>query len=281
LTAKKRLALNLGCGVSFLISPEWVNLDWQSNSKYVRKHNLLKRLPSDSETCDLVYSSHLIEHLTQKDARVLIKECYRALKPSGIIRLSLPDFEEMANAYVEAKRNGDNLASQFIMTEIVDQCVRLTPSGTFPTWYERATENQELEKLIKTRTGVSMRERAQSSRKNSSAKLLPSSDAIRVFFRRASNYIQRRYVDLVLFLLPRWFRSYHVSRTTPGERHMWHYDFDSLSSLLQEIGFENVEKIQNRETRSIFQDVLELDFDTTGKPIKGASTMFVEASKPK
>lgn len=280
MTTEKRVALNLGCGVSYLISPEWVNFDWQSNSKHVRKQNLLRKLSWDSNTCDLVYSSHLLEHLTQEDGRKLLRECFRVLKPLGTIRISIPDFEEMANAYIEAKKEGDLSASQFILTEIVDQCVRTSPSGSFPKWYKLAASDKKLEELIKTRTGVSMRDRAQSLLEESSKGHSRKLDFVRTLPQRVLNRLVKKYISLVLLFLPRWFRSYHVSKTTPGERHMWHYDFSSLSALLEELGFERVEKIQEQRTRSDFHEVLDLDFDASGRPIKGSSTMFVEASKP-
>lgn len=274
------LALNLGCGVSFIKSNDWVNLDWQSNSKFVKKHNLLKGLPFQDSFFTLVYSSHLIEHLIQEDARSLLAESYRVLKPNGTLRLSLPDFEEMARSYLSYLDKGEFLKSQFVATEILDQCTRLAPSGSFPNWYKLASTDRDLDDFINLRTGISMKSRvsSQSPKKQHSRPLF--FEFIQKLPKQLRNLIARKYIRLVILLLPEWFRRYHVSLATPGERHMWLYDYSSLSAMLKGVGFQNIEKVSDGETRSEIDGVLSLDFNSQMRPIKGISTMFVEATKP-
>lgn len=273
-------ALNLGCGVSFVQSSSWINLDWQSNSSFVRKHNLLKGLPFEDNCFTLVYSSHLLEHLTQEDAYFLLTESYRVLKPNGTLRLSLPDFEEMARTYVELMDSREFLKSQFVMTEILDQCTRLVPSGSFPKWYKLASTDIDLEEFIRLRTGISMTSRFASRLIGSDTQDLKKSDTIKKLSKQLRNRVEKNYIRLVIHFLPKWFRSYHVSLATPGERHMWLYDFTSLADILAEVGFQNIEKISNTKTRSQINDVLSLDFNVAMKPVKGKSNMFIEASKP-
>lgn len=279
--SKTGRALNLGCGVSFLRSQNWINVDWQSNSKSVKRHNLLTKLPWTKSEFELVYSSHLIEHLTTEDARELLRECFRILTPGGTLRLSLPDFEEMARAYVNLKDQGEYLKSQFVLTEILDQCVRMNPSGTFPKWYQLASTDVDLEQFVMIRTGINMRNRGESNSTNSASEEISIMEKVIVNARKARSFIERKYISLIVKLLPKWFRSYHVSRATPGERHMWLYDFASLSNLLSDIGFVEIDKVEEKVTRTLFKDVLLLDFNETGRPIKGISTMFVEATKPR
>jgi SAM-dependent methyltransferase len=274
-------ALNLGCGVSYLKDPLWLNMDWQSNSKWVTRRNLLKKFPLlDGET-ELVYSSHLVEHLTKEDARWLLAECHRVLKPGGTIRLSLPDFEEMARAYLMYLDIKEYKKSQFVLTEILDQCVRLRPSGSFPTWYKMALDDESLYDFIESRTGRKKRKLQESGLPKKSKLSCVSIQELLIVLTRARGYVSWRYIRLITKLLPAWFRDYHVSFATPGERHMWLYDFAELSRILKMIGFENIEKVVGPTTRSRYDSVLTLDFDPSGFPLKGLSTMFVEASKPR
>ena len=49
-----------------------------------------KPFPLEDGCCDLIYCSSLIEHL--QDPTVMLAECYRILKPDGILYLSFPPF---------------------------------------------------------------------------------------------------------------------------------------------------------------------------------------------
>lgn len=123
--------LNLGCGA---VAPEgWVNvdgalgarlaripglraanrwlrlfeLDWDS-SIYIA--NLSRRLPWADQSVDVVYSSHTLEHLTREAGVRLLQECFRILRPGGIIRVIVPD---LANT-VEEYNSGYLQANEFI-----------------------------------------------------------------------------------------------------------------------------------------------------------------------
>jgi predicted SAM-dependent methyltransferase len=126
-------AINLGCGLS--IAPGWINIDNSPNarlSKYpllrwllwrfrvlsdvhfrvnwprsIEIHNLKKRLPYEDASIDYAYTSHFLEHLALKDARSLMKEVFRVLKPGGVIRIVVPDLAIGARQYL-ASLNGNS-----------------------------------------------------------------------------------------------------------------------------------------------------------------------------
>lgn len=68
-----------------------------------------KRIPQASGSVDVVYSSHMIEHLDRREAGRFLAECRRVLKPGGILRLAVPDLRWSILEYME---KGD--ADQFI-----------------------------------------------------------------------------------------------------------------------------------------------------------------------
>jgi predicted SAM-dependent methyltransferase len=49
------------------------------------------RLDFEDNTFDFIYSEHFFEHLFLEEAFELLKECYRILKPNGVIRIIVPD----------------------------------------------------------------------------------------------------------------------------------------------------------------------------------------------
>jgi SAM-dependent methyltransferase len=125
--SQRPLMVNLGSGPT---GPEsWVNLDrsptmilrhaplvakairktgligdhhlvpWQS---HIVRQDLTKPLPFADGSVDAVYSSHFFEHIYYSDAHAITRECYRVLKPGGILRLALPDGEAWARELVDA-----------------------------------------------------------------------------------------------------------------------------------------------------------------------------------
>jgi SAM-dependent methyltransferase len=62
-------------------------------------HDLSLSLPLYEQSVDFIYSSHFFEHLFKDDAVVLLNCCARALKPGGIIRISIPDLAYAVSLY--------------------------------------------------------------------------------------------------------------------------------------------------------------------------------------
>ena len=57
------------------------------------------RLPDDS--LDGFYASHVMEHLSRSDCEDLLLRVHHWLKPSGILRIALPDLRRFAKSYVD------------------------------------------------------------------------------------------------------------------------------------------------------------------------------------
>ena len=49
------------------------------------------KLPFDDNSINFIYSEHFFEHLFLDEALSLFRECYRILKPFGVIRTCVPD----------------------------------------------------------------------------------------------------------------------------------------------------------------------------------------------
>jgi SAM-dependent methyltransferase len=119
--------INLGCGRN--IAPGWINYDvslkmWLLRNKVLKRllfffkliskndfetkwpSNVIKRdirkgLPHSNNSVDHIYCSHVLEHLSFEDARKVLKECHRVLKPGGCIRIVIPDLKVFAKKYLE------------------------------------------------------------------------------------------------------------------------------------------------------------------------------------
>ena len=126
--------LNLGCGFNF--HKEWINVDMISNSPYVISHNLFKGIPFHNNRFDVIYNSQVLEHFSKEKASNFVRECFRVLKPGGIMRVGVPDLENIVNEYL--KQLHENIANpsrqseanyDWILLEMYDQTVRNRSGG--------------------------------------------------------------------------------------------------------------------------------------------------------
>ena len=91
----------------------WTNVDYANESyRVVQRHPFLQYdlmaqcpLPIESDVAEAVYSSHVIEHVTDDAVRNMLAESYRILKPGGVIRLTAPDALLIFKAYQHGDRN--------------------------------------------------------------------------------------------------------------------------------------------------------------------------------
>lgn len=77
--------LHLGSGA--VILPGWLNIDFDSSlASGIYPLDIRNPLPFPDNSISVIFSEHLIEHLSKKDGLELLKECRRVLKPYAPIR---------------------------------------------------------------------------------------------------------------------------------------------------------------------------------------------------
>lgn len=91
------LCVNLGCGPTPFDG--WVNVDISRGPGIDVVWDLRRALPFRDESCSLIFSEHVIEHLSREDAERLLRECHRILQRGGILRLSTPDAGRYLRSY--------------------------------------------------------------------------------------------------------------------------------------------------------------------------------------
>lgn len=60
-----------------------------------------KPLPHATGAVDVIYTSHMLEHLFREDAEAFLRECHRVLRPGGVLRLVVPDLALSVKEYLE------------------------------------------------------------------------------------------------------------------------------------------------------------------------------------
>jgi predicted SAM-dependent methyltransferase len=264
--------LNLGCGNIFIGDKPWKNMDWAPLNSNVIKANLLDSLKFEDSSVDLIYSSHFIEHIPIEKLPKLLKEYHRVLKSGGILRIVLPDFENIAREYVDNVDAGKHQKSFFNVIEMIDQCVRNKSGGKLSDFYFESRNNSELSEYIERRTGYSYKTR---------------SIATKEFYKQDIQFIISRirrrtsllYINIIKLFLPRWYKDMYLSATQPGEKHHWVHDFYSISIMLNSAGFEKIYKMTSMSSNLDNFPFYPLDVNSQGKPLKGEESMYIEAIK--
>ena len=84
--------LNLGCGLRF--HPDFINVDLHAFNEDVVSQDITGPLRFEDNAFDVVYHSHLLEHLSRQNGAKFLKECHRICKPGGVIRVVVPQYHE-------------------------------------------------------------------------------------------------------------------------------------------------------------------------------------------
>ena len=74
--------------------------------------DIVKGLPVPPNSCNGVYCSHVLEHLSLVDFRIALQNTHLILSPGGTFRLVLPDLEYLINQYVST--SSSNAAPDFM-----------------------------------------------------------------------------------------------------------------------------------------------------------------------
>lgn len=92
------LALHIGCGD--INAPGFVNIDARPQPHvHIVTSSLfsLKMIPAN--VADMIYMSHVLEHVSHRDIVPTLREMHRLLKDGGVLRISVPDFDRIIEIY--------------------------------------------------------------------------------------------------------------------------------------------------------------------------------------
>lgn len=147
--------LHIGCG---LVTPEgWLNVDASPSlklskipvvgeslvsfmggplwPKLAQPGDVVKGLNIKEASCQLIFSAHVLEHLSLSDFQTAMTNIYTYLKPGGVFRAIVPDLEQCVATY-QKYRSEPNLsnkaASEFMEATLIGYSPkRSTLTGRF------------------------------------------------------------------------------------------------------------------------------------------------------
>lgn len=98
-TYTANIKLHLGCGTKHL--NDYINIDIRylpgvdevGNVRFLRNYK--------SNTIDEIYACHILEHFGRWEYIDVLKRWYDLIKPSGILRLAVPNFKAICSYYMQ------------------------------------------------------------------------------------------------------------------------------------------------------------------------------------
>lgn len=276
--------LNVGCGTKFHTA--WTNVDMASTSPHVRVHNLLAGLPYPDDTFEAVYHSQVLEHFPKDRAPAFLAECFRVLAPGGVLRVVVPDLENIALEYLrllKANLEGPTPTSvadyEWILLELLDQSVRDRSGGLMGAYLRQPALVNEA--YLVQRVGYTARSAVAASggrAVHAKSNVAPQRASLLERLRRVT---PAKLFDRIRSRLFETFATETMrigAFRTGGEVHLWMYDRFSLSTLLREVGFEDVRRVDPHTSAIPDWPRFELDV-RDGLPFDPTS-LFMEARKP-
>ena len=262
--------LNIGCGSHF--DTLWTNIDFRKTGEGVIAYNLLKGIPFPDNSFEVVYHSHVLEHFSKNDGVFLVKECYRVLKPNGIIRIVIPDLEQITRHYLrlleEVLANPDDETVEadynWILLEMYDQTVRNKSGGLMAEYLSQ--RNMLNEDFVFYRIGEEGKQIRHAFLNQYQTEITTK--------QRIKNKIK----EIIRFgnrFLPSYYKLGKFR--LQGEIHQWMYDRYSLSKLLKNVGFQVI--IQQSAFTSYIKEWEQFDLDGKEGIIRKPDSLFLEAQK--
>jgi ubiquinone/menaquinone biosynthesis C-methylase UbiE len=109
-----QIRLNLGCASRLL--PDYINIDMDSLDEIKRRYPNIQvpdniaflvgdalNLDFDDESVDEVRADALLEHFSFLEEPKFFREAARVLRPGGVLRFSVPDFEDAVRKWLDAE----------------------------------------------------------------------------------------------------------------------------------------------------------------------------------
>jgi predicted SAM-dependent methyltransferase len=275
---------NLGCGNQ--ICPGWINIDIVRTGPSVVAHDLSTGIPLPNASCEVVYHSHVLEHLKRPDAQFFMRECFRVLKPGGILRVAVPDLEQVCRQYLLtldqalAKEARAAYDYEWIMLELFDQIVRPQSGGSMRAYLQQNPLPNET--FVYERIGEVGRQMVSSLRGSVGQVGHSSGDlslGIAACLRKMGWRMGAQLIQKLVFWASgrRFIEACRLGRfRMGGEVHQWMYDRYSLAQLMMSVGLKDPRQESALTSRILGWTDVPLDV-LPDRTVRKPDSLFMEA----
>ena len=143
-----QVKLHLGCGHRFLDG--YTHIDINNDVPFLDYCTEIDNLHMfDDNTVDEIYNCGVIGYYDREESVKLLNEWHRVLKPGGILRISVVDFEKQVELYLKDK----NLDSTGVLGPIYGKWKYIDANGKQLCVYKKTSYDFESLKQVVTSSG--------------------------------------------------------------------------------------------------------------------------------
>jgi SAM-dependent methyltransferase len=227
----------------------------------------------------------VLEHFTKDDGEKFIEECFRVLKPGGIVRIAIPNLEIIVRNYLACFEEGlkhpnDEMVRanyDWMVLEMYDQTVRDHIGGNMGKYlFQDVIKNEQFVFERLGEEAKTIRKAFFNSQENISTvpSLLIKTVGIKSVILKLKSTLKRLFikklkVDEKAMLVGKFRAS--------GEIHQWMYDRYSLCALLKDKGGANM--IVRDAFTSYINNWSDYNIDAKAGFVRKPDSLFMEAIK--
>ena len=124
------MKIHLGCGKRYI--PGFVHVDAVKFPHVDHVLDIRSLSAFDTSSAELIYACQVFEYFDREEGPAVLAEWMRVLKPQGILRLSVPNFETIARLYLAG----------FKLDYFLGTLYGRIPQGGAPPIYHRTTYDE-------------------------------------------------------------------------------------------------------------------------------------------
>lgn len=103
-SADGKMMFHIGCGD--INTPGFINIDARPQPHvHIVTTSLFRLKMIPANVADMIYMSHVLEHVSHRDIVSTLREMHRILKDDGVLRVSVPDFDRIIDIYQANERD--------------------------------------------------------------------------------------------------------------------------------------------------------------------------------
>jgi len=111
----------LQLGASNNLLDGWLNAEIFVNHAPLIYLDATKRFPFPNDTFDYIMAEHMIEHVEYQAAQLMLRECWRVLKPGGRVRFATPDLGVLLGLHSKEKTDAQRHYINWIIARLMPE----------------------------------------------------------------------------------------------------------------------------------------------------------------